>query len=198
MNMDARQRLRVLLIDDAPGRAALLQRALEDAGYMVAARIDSSDGLLKRVLDLQPDVIIVDLESPDRDTLENLSAVNRALPRPIVMFAEDEQSGAIHAAIRAGVSAYVVEGVSQTRVRPLLDVAVARFREYHALRDELEKTRESLAERKLVDKAKGLLMKQRGCNEEDAYQLLRKVAMNNGQRISDVAKNLISAAELLG
>jgi len=198
MHTDARQRLRVLLIDGAPGRAALLERALTDAGHHVAARIESSEGLLRRVVDVQPDVIIVDLESPDRDTLENLTAVNRAVPRPIVMFAEDEQSGAIQAAIRAGVSAYVVEGVSNTRVRPLLEVAVARFREYQALRDELEKTRESLAERKLVDKAKGVLMKQRGCDEDAAYQLLRKAAMDRGQRIAEVAKGLISAAELLG
>jgi response regulator NasT len=198
MTTEPPQRLRVLLVDDAPGRAALLERALEDAGYTVAARIGSSEGLLRRVVDLQPDVIIVDLESPDRDTLENLSAVNRTVPRPIVMFAADEHSGAIHAAIRAGVSAYVVEGVSKTRVRPLLDVAVARFREYQALREELEKTRESLAERKWIDKAKGLLMQQRGCGEDEAYQLLRKAAMNHGQRLPEVARQLVAAAELLG
>lgn len=198
MHTEETQPLRILLIDESPARAELLERALEECGYEIVATIHNSEGLLRRVADIRPDVIIVDLESPDRDTLENLSVINRALPRPIVMFSEDDNTGSVQAAIRAGVSAYVVDGIKNTHVRPLLEVAVARFREYDALREELEKTRVSLQERKLLEKAKGLIMKQRGCGEEDAFQLLRKTAMNNNQRIADVARNLIAAAELLG
>lgn len=190
--------LRVLVIDGDAGRSALLERALTDAGHAVVARFNSSERLVDRVEALEPDVIIIDLDSPDRDTLENMHAVSQSRPRPVVMFAEDDNSHSIEKAIRAGVSAYVVDGLAGKRVRPILDVAIARFREYQALRTELDKTRNSLAERKLIDRAKGLLMKQKGLDEDGAYQLLRKAAMDRGQRVADIARSLISAAELLG
>ncbi|MFN2310213.1 MAG: ANTAR domain-containing response regulator, partial [Gammaproteobacteria bacterium] len=146
----------------------------------------------------QPDVIIIDLDSPDRDTLEQMRTISRVQPRPIVMFAEDDDSGTINQAIKAGVSAYVVDGLSSHRVRPVMEVAIARFREYQALREELARTKNSLEERKLIEQAKGLLMQHRQMNEAEAYQALRKLAMDQGKRLPEVARNVIAIMELLG
>ena len=189
--------LRVLLIDHTPGRLAILEQALTDIGHQVVAKITTSEDLFAKVREVQPDAIIIDLESPDRDTLEHMRVISRDQPRPVVMFADDDDSGTIQQAIAAGVSAYVVDGLSPKRIKPLLDVAIARFREYQALRNELEKARNSLAERKVVDRAKGLLMKQKGYSEEEAYQALRKTAMDNNQRVADVARTVIALADLL-
>lgn len=191
------QGLRVLLVDENRGRSALLEQALSDAGYLVIARVITSDNLAHQVRLHQPDVIIVDLESPDRDTLEHMHSISRDQPRPIVMFAEDQDSDAIHKAIKAGVSAYIVDGLSPERVKPLMEVAIARFREYQALRDELAKTKLTLEERKIIDRAKGLLMKRQGMDEQGAYQALRKIAMDRGQKLVEVARNVISVMELL-
>ncbi len=189
--------IRVLLVDRTPGRAALLQQALSDAGYQVVAKLTGEVNLVFEVSRVQPDVIIIDLESPDRDTLEQMREISRHQPRPVVMFADDEDSQTIESAIRAGVSAYVVDDLASTRVRPLLDVAIARFREYQALREELAKAKNSLAERKQIDRAKGLLMQRKGYSEEEAYQALRKLAMDSNKRIGEVAQSLLTAAEVL-
>lgn len=189
--------LRVLLIDADRGRAAILEQALADAGHQVVARLDSSGRLSERVRQCEPDVIIIDLESPDRDTLENMRAVSRDHPRPIVMFTEDPHSDSINQAIQAGVSAYVVDGLSPARVKPLMDVAIARFREYQALRSELDKAKHSLEERKLIDRAKRLLINQRGMDETRAYQTLRKLAMDRGQKMVTVARDVIAIFELI-
>ena len=189
--------LRVLLIDDDRGRSALLDQALSDAGYSVIAKIATGDDIARRVTEHQPDVIIVDLESPDRDTLEHMHTISRDQPRPIVMFAEDQDTSAIHKAIKAGVSAYIVDGLNSKRVKPVMEVAIARFREYQALRDELERTKVSLEERKLVDRAKALLIKQQQMSEEEAYQALRKLAMDRGQKLAEAAKNVIAVMDLL-
>ncbi len=181
-----------------PGRAAILEQALTDAGYEVAERITTCHDLPAQVRRIEPDVIIIDLDSPDRDTLENMRIISRDQPKPVVMFAADDDAGTIHEAVRAGVSAYVVDGLAGHRVKPVMEVAIARFREYQALRSELEETRNTLAERKVVDKAKGIIMRQRGVSEGEAYQLLRRAAMDSNQRIAEVARNLIRAAELLG
>lgn len=190
--------LRVLIIDANRGRSALLEQALSDAGYQVLTRLETTHELLQQVAQLQPDVLLIEVDSPDRDTLENLAYLDRNNPRPIVMFASDSDSDAIGAAVRAGVSAYVVDGLHAQRVRPIVEVALARFREFQALRRELEVTRGKLEERKLVEKAKGLLMRQRGYDEEQAYQALRKLAMDRNQRLVDVARNVIDVLELLG
>lgn len=190
--------LRVLIIDANRGRSALLEQALTDAGYQVLTRLDTTHDLLQQVVQLQPDVLLIEVDSPDRDTLENLAYLDRNNPRPIVMFASDSDSDAIGAAVRAGVSAYVVDGLHAQRVRPIVEVALARFREFQALRRELEVTRGKLEERKLVEKAKGLLMRQRGYDEEQAYQALRKLAMDRNQRLVEVARNVIDVLELLG
>ncbi len=190
--------LRVMLLDNDPARVAVLERALLDAGHEVIVRDLGQISLLESVTDTKPDVIIVDIDSPDRDTLEDMSAINRHFPRPIVMFAAHGDEKTIETAIKAGVSAYVVDGLSESRVMPVINVAIARFREYQALRDELEKTRNTLAERKVIDRAKGLLMKRRGCTEEEAYHVLRKMAMNKNLRLVEVARNVVDVMDLLG
>ncbi len=190
--------LRVLLCDADRGRAALLEQALADAGYRVITRLDGAANLSAEVARHQPDVIIIDLDSPDRDTLEQMRSISREQPRPIVMFAEDDASGTISQAIKAGVSAYVVDGLSGKRVRQVMEVAIARFREYQALREELARTKTSLEERKVIDQAKGLLMQHRAMSESEAYQALRKLAMDQGKKLSEVAKNVIAIMDLLG
>lgn len=186
-----------MLVDDQPARAAILERALTDAGYLVIARLPSAAGLLAQVGQLNPDVIIVDMDSPDRDTLEHMALLQRDFPRPVVMFAGSGDEDTMARAIHAGVSAYVVDGLQPNRVKAIVNVAITRFREYQALRDELEKTRGQLADRPVIEKAKGLLMSRRQLTEEQAYQMLRRTAMDRGQRLVDVAKNLIAFSDLL-
>lgn len=187
-----------MLVDDDRGRSALLMQALTDAGCEVVARLGKNDDLLGRVQQAQPDVIIVDMELPDRDTLEHMDSISRNQPRPVVMFAEKSDRATAEAAIKAGVSAYVVDGLSATRLRPIMEVAIARFREFQAMRTELEQTRSQLAERKIVERAKGILMQKRGMNEDQAYNALRKLAMDKNKRLVDVAEGIITAAELFG
>lgn len=191
-------KLKVMVIDESAGRAALLERALTDAGYEIIVRVEHGVNLLERVNEVKPDVIIIDMEMPDRDTLEQLYIINQDQPRPIVMFADNSESDVIEAAVKAGVSAYVVDGLNPERVKPIMDVAIARFREFQALREELEQTKSTLADRKVIDKAKGIIMKQRGVDEAEAYKSLRKMAMDSNKRISEIAKDVIAIAELLG
>lgn len=190
--------LRVLLIDETFERAALLKHALQEAGCRIAAHVSSSADLSGLVSELKPDVVILDTESPDRDTLEHLCVISRDQPRPIVMFTHDDDSEKIRAAIRAGASTYVVDGLRSEKLRPIMEAAIASFNEFQAMRRSLEKAENQLAERKDIDRAKGLLMKQRGWNEEEAYQALRKMAMDKGARLGDVARQVVSVMELLG
>ena len=147
--------------------------------------------------ELQPDVIIIDCESPDRDTLENLRNVARHNPRPIVMFVEDGDGELAREAVRAGVSAYIVDGLSPARVQPVIDVAIERFRMVDALHKELTRSREDLAARKVIERAKGILMEKRGMNENAAYEAMRSMAMNQGRPLKDVAQSIISVTSLL-
>jgi two-component system, response regulator / RNA-binding antiterminator len=189
--------LRVLIIDSSPERAAILEQALSDANYTVVGRFTSSSGLSARVIEFNPDIIIIDIESPDRDTLENMRHVTRDNPKPIVMFAEQGDTEMIQRVIRAGVSAYVVDGLSKSRIKPVVDVAIARFREFQALQNELAEVKSKLADRKFIDKAKGLLIEKYKMSEDEAYGALRKMAMNRNLRIADVARNVISMMEML-
>ena len=191
------KKVEVMLIDAHSGRSAILEQALSDAGYRITVRTASTDKLLQQVREARPDVILIDIDLPDRDTLEQLREIGQNQPRPIVMFAERSDPETTAAALRAGVSAYVVDDLNPRRLQPIMDVAIARFREYQALRRELEETRSRLAERKVVEKAKGLLMAQRNLNEEEAYQTLRKLAMDRNQRIGEVARTVVSLLELL-
>ncbi|MET0062650.1 MAG: ANTAR domain-containing protein [Candidatus Thiodiazotropha endolucinida] len=196
--MPETENLKILLVDENRGRSAILERALVDNGQRVIAILDSGENLSAQVAALQPDVIIIDLESPDRDILEQMHTISRDNPRPVVMFSDDNDSNTITQAIVAGVSAYVVDGLNDKRIKPLMDVAIARFREYQALKDELTLVKNTLEERKIIERAKGIIMKRKDCDEESAYQLLRKTAMGSNQRVVDVARNLIASLELLG
>ncbi|NJN45719.1 MAG: ANTAR domain-containing protein [Candidatus Competibacteraceae bacterium] len=186
-----------MLIDQSPGRSAILEQALYDNGYEVIVRVANGADIMSQVDEIKPDIILIDMESPDRDTLEHLRLLNRDQPKPIVMFAECSDDETIAAAMRAGVSAYVVDEVNPKRLKSIMQVAIARFREFQALRHELDETKTRLAERKLVDKAKGLLMQHKNLSEQDAYQSLRKLAMDRNQRIGEVARNVIAVMELL-
>lgn len=195
---DGSAMLKVMLVDDDPGRGAILRQALTDAGYAVFNCPLRGVNLLAELQRSGADVIIVDMDVPDRDTLESVRHISRDFPRPVVMYAESADADIMRQAVQAGVSAYVVDDINPRRVKPILEVAVARFKEFQALRDELEKTRNTLAERKVVDRAKGILMKKRGMDEETAYQALRKLAMDRNQRLADVARTVVEMAELLG
>jgi len=190
--------LTVMLVDNEPARAAIVEQAMLDNGYKVIRKLENTQHLTKAVQESLPDIVIIDIESPDRDMLENMSFLTKNNPRPIVMFTEENDSSSMEAAIRAGVSAYVVDGMQPTRVKPILQVAIARFREFQALRKELETVKTQLEDRKVIDKAKGLIMKHQGCDEPAAYKSLRKLAMDRGQRMSEVALNVISVMELIG
>ena len=190
--------MRVLVVDESDERAALLREALTAAGHEVAASLSSPLELLHAVETLHPDVIVIDTESPTRDVLEHVVIVSQSSPRPIVMFASDSGGEAIRDAVRAGVSAYVVDGMDSSRVNSIVEVACARFEEYQRLRIELAEANLKLSERKLVERAKGLLMQSRGLSEDDAYHALRKLAMAKKQRLGDVAQQVIDTAELLG
>jgi len=189
--------LRVMLVDRHDDRAALLEGALTQAGYQVAARVAADTDLSAQVRKLNPDIVIIDTDSPDRDTLEHMCCLSREEARPVVMFTHDGAPEKIRTAMRAGVSAYVVGGLSSERIRPILDVAMARFQEFQALRQELNRANTALAQRKLIERAKGIVMKQRGCTEDEAYRLLRKMAMDRGKRLADVAETLAMAEDLL-
>ena len=191
------KKLNVTIVDDDSGRSIILERALKDAGYAVAAILSSKDNLLLHIEKTQPDMIIVDLDSPSRDSLESMRIVTQHNPKPIVMFTNDTDDSMISEAINAGVSAYVVDGFNEKRIKPIMDVAIARFREFQALRNELEKTKNTLEERKTMDRAKGIIMQQRKCNEEEAYKTLRKLSMENNKRIVEVAEQIISITSAL-
>jgi response regulator NasT len=189
--------LRVLLVDDSEQRRVAVETSLAEVGCEVVGYASSHENLLQRVNRDHPDVVIIDIESPSRDTLESLESVQSEAPRPIVLFTQDDNGETITRATRAGVSAYVVDGLSQKRVRPIIDAAIERFQQFNRLSQELEKTRAQLAERKSIDKAKAILMKQRGMTEDEAYRAMRELAMQNNKRIAEIADAVVAAASLL-
>lgn len=189
--------LTVLLANNDPERTRVIENGL--SGYAVVHKTSAvgADAFLQAINHWQPDVIVIDCRTPDRDTLENVRTVARENPKPIVMFVENGDGFLAREAIRAGVSAYIVDGLTEARVRPVLEVAVERFRMMNELRQELEKSKADLAARKVIEKAKGILMTQRGMNENDAYAALRNMAMRQGKTLKDVAENVISVTDLL-
>ena len=190
--------MRVLVVDDSSERTEVLRQGLEQAGYEVVAALTSPLELLRAVEQFKPDAIIIDTESPSRDVLEHVVMISRDEPRPIVMFASDAAPDTIREAVRAGVSAYIVDGLEASRVKAIIEVAVARFDEYQSLKIELADANLKLSERKLVERAKGILMKARGMSEDEAYQALRRMAMDRGKRLGEIAQQLIEMSELLG
>lgn len=189
--------LRVLLVDDGAHRVAQIQEELQQQGHEVVGVVDSAVALHDQVLQLRPDVVIVDAESPSRDTLEHLATLSAHLPRPVVVFAEDEADDPMRRAMAAGVSAYVVAGLQARRIAPVLRVAIARFEQEALLRQQLVEAQAALGARKQVERAKGILMRTRGIGEDEAYKLLRKLAMDRGSKLEQVAEQVIAAADLL-
>ncbi len=189
--------LKILVVDQDRRRGQTLSDVLRISGYDVVNHVTCEDFLPNIVAESQPDVILIDLDSPDRDTLEHLAVIDRDLPRPVVMFAKDDDEKTIERAVRAGVSAYIVDGMSDWRVKPVIDVAVAHFRQYQTLRIELDKAKTSLEDRKSIDRAKALLIEQRGVSEPEAYALMRKLAMDRKQRLGQVARDILAVSEKL-
>lgn len=187
----------ILVIDEDEIRASIIREGLCEAGYDHVHVISVMHGLVRAVETLSPDVIVIDLANPSRDLVEHLSLVSHAVRRPVAMFVDQSDAGMMEAAIRAGVSAYVVDGLRKDRVKAILDMAVARFNAYSRLRDELESTRQALEDRKAIDKAKLLLQKLQNVGEEEAYHLIRRQAMRENRRMGEIARAILSAAELL-
>ena len=179
-------------------RSRLLRIGLLEAGYNLVATLPADPFLTERLAQLQADLVIVDAESDARDALEHVVMATRDERRPIVMFTSDEDTSHVHEAVAAGVPAYIVDGLAPERIRPILTGAIARFRHQEALLAELDNARGELQERKLIERAKGLLMQRQGLSEPEAYAKLRKAAMNKSVKLADIAQQMIDMAELLG
>ena len=190
--------LNIVIIDESPVRAAILEDGLREAGYTCVTLVSEMTQLARRVYSLDPDVILIDLENPSRDVLEQMFQVSRAVKRPVAMFVDQADTSMIEAAIDAGVSSYIVDGLKKERVKPILDLTISRFNAFTTLERELDEARSALAERKTIDRAKGILMRQKNMTEEEAYALLRSAAMKHGRKLAEVAQSVVTAAELLG
>ena len=189
--------LRIMLIDESAERSRFLRLTLEHLGYEIVAEVSNPSTLYEAVKRHAPDTIIIGTDSPSRDTLEHLCMLTASCPRPIVMFTQDAKRESIRDAVRAGVTAYVVDGLAPERVAPIIEAALAQFEAFQSMRAELAQTKSKLSERKLIDRAKGILMKEKRLSEEDAYRLLRKLAMDRSAPIATVSEQVISYAKLL-
>ncbi|MDK3073681.1 ANTAR domain-containing protein [Sedimentitalea sp. JM2-8] len=190
-------KLIIVVVEEDRGHALGIVEALKDSGEHEVHVIGASTGLARKIAAHAPDVVLIDVDNPTRDMLEELTLASGPLERPVAMFVSGAASGLAQAAIDAGLSAYVVDGLKPERLRPVMDTAIARFRMMRQMRTELAETRRALEERKVIDRAKGLLMKARGIDEDAAYMLLRRTAMDQGRRLADVAEALVTASGLL-
>jgi response regulator NasT len=195
--MGVEQSPKIVIVDESPIRAAILVEGLREAGFTGVTHISEMHNLLARIYALDPDVILIDLENPSRDVLEQMFQVSRAVRRPIAMFVDQSDSASIQASVDAGVSAYIVDGLKKERIKPILDLCVSRFNAFSKLQDELERTKSALEDRKVIDRAKGILMKLKGLTEDEAYVLLRSTAMREKKKIGEIAQSIVTAAELL-
>jgi two-component system, response regulator / RNA-binding antiterminator len=193
----AEQAPKIVIVDESPIRAAILEEGLREAGYASVVRISEMQSLLARIYALDPDIIVIDLENPSRDILEQMFQVSRAVRRPIAMFVDQSDTASIQASVDAGVSAYIVDGLKKERIKSILDLCVSRFNAFAKLQDELDRTKMALEERKVIDRAKGILMKLKGLTEEEAYVLLRSTAMREKKKIGEIAQSILTASELL-
>lgn len=190
--------MRIVVIDLKIERAEMIATSLRGQGHTdVHVMAGTADRLLERLSQIDPDAILIDMESPSRDELEQMFDLSRQARRPVAMFVDEKGAESIAAAVEAGVGAYVVNGLKPERFKPVLDLAISRFNAFARLRTELDTARAALAERKLVDRAKGILMKVKGINEEEAYRMLRTTAMNQNRKIGEIAQSIVTAAELL-
>lgn len=188
---------KIVIVDESPVRAAILREGLQDAGFTSVEHISEMHNLLARIYAIDPDVILIDLENPSRDILEQMFQVSRAVRRPIAMFVDQSDAASIQAAVEAGVSAYIVDGLRKERIKPLLDLCISRFNAFAKLQDELARAKSALEDRKVLDRAKGLLMKLKGLTEEEAYVLIRSTAMREKKKIGEIAQSIVTAADLL-
>lgn len=189
--------LHILVIDPNAIRASIIEAGLREAGHDRVTVLGAAPELMRRIVEIDPDVIFIDLENPNRDQLEHMLQVSRAARRPVAMFVDRSDQASIEAAIEAGVSAYIVDGLKKERVKSILDVAILRFNAFDRLQRQLDSARSELAERTVIERAKGILMRTRGLSEPEAYAALRKTAMNQSRRIAEVAESLVMTAALL-
>lgn len=189
--------LKILIVDANPVRAAIIDEGLREAGFTDLVRIGVTHGLIAAIETHDPDVVVIDLEDPSRDALADMFLVSRHVKRPITMFVDQSDSASIEAAVEAGVSAYIVDGLKKERMQPILQTCISRFNAFRKLREELDEARSQLEERKLVDRAKGIVMRMKNLSEDEAYALLRRTAMNDKRKLIDIARSIITAAEVL-
>src|SRR6201997_3843728 len=195
--MDPTPNLNIVIVDENLIRAAILEDGLREAGFTQVIRIGETANLLARIYSIDPDVILIDLENPSRDVLEQMFQVSRAVKRPIAMFVDQSDTASIQASVDAGVSAYIVDGLKKERIKHILDLCISRFNAFTRLQSELDRTKTALEERKVIDRAKGILMKAKSLSEEDAYALMRRTAMNENRKIAEIAQSIVTASELL-
>jgi response regulator NasT len=195
--MSAEQSPKIVIVDESPIRAAILEEGLREAGFTQVVHISEMQSLLARIYAVDPDIIVIDLENPSRDVLEQMFQVSRAVRRPIAMFVDQSDSASIQASVEAGVSAYIVDGLKKERIKPILDLCVSRFNAFAKLQEELERTKSQLEDRKIIERAKGILMRVKGLTEDEAYVLLRSTAMREKKKIGEIAQSIITASEML-
>ncbi len=188
--------LKILIVDANPVRAAIIDEGLREAGFTDLVRIGATNGLVAAIETHDPDVVVIDLEDPSRDALADMFLVSRHVKRPITMFVDQSDSASIEAAVEAGVSAYIVDGLKKERMQPILQTCISRFNAFRRLREELDEARSQLEERKLVDRAKGIVMRMKNLSEDEAYALLRRTAMNEKRKLVEIARSIITAAEV--
>ncbi|BAT57521.1 putative transcriptional regulatory protein pdtaR [Variibacter gotjawalensis] len=188
--------VKIAIVDESPIRAAIIEEGLREAGYAQVYRLAEMSNLLQRIYEIDPDVILIDLENPSRDILEQMFQVSRIVKRPVAMFVDQSDSASIQASVDAGVSAYIVDGLKKERIKYILDTCISRFNAFSRLQGELDQAKSALEERKVIDRAKAILMKAKGISEEEAYALMRKTAMNENKKITEIAQSVITAAEM--
>jgi response regulator NasT len=195
--MPSETSVKIAIVDENPVRAAILEEGLREAGFTAVERIGEMANLLARIYAIDPDVILIDLENPSRDILEQMFQVSRAVRRPIAMFVDQSDTASIQASVDAGVSAYIVDGFRKERIKSIIDLCVSRFNAFARLQDELDRAKSALEERKVIERAKGILMKLKGLTEEQAYVLMRSTAMREKKKIADIAQSIVTASDIL-
>jgi len=187
----------ILIIDENRARAAIIQEGLREAGHLNVRWLNETGNLLRRIVEIDPEVIIIDLESPNRDVLEQMFQVSRLVKRPVAMFVDQSDSEAMHDAMVAGVSAYVVDGLRKERVKHIFDMCILRFNVFSRLQEELHEAKTALADRKVIERAKGILMAAKSLSEQEAYVLMRKTAMDQKRRLAEIAQAIVTAEGML-
>jgi response regulator NasT len=191
------QNLRILIVEPEPDRVHAIIDALSGAGWSEIKALAQMSALDRTVQDFEPDIVLIDLANPDRDTLEHITYVSEASKRAVALFVDQTDDALTQAALNAGVSAYVVDGLNMERIKSVLETAIARFKIMRQMQSELQAAKQALEDRKQIDRAKGILMRQRGLSEDEAYTLMRKTAMGQNRKVIDVAQALVTAADLL-